>query len=327
MVEVVILVTDGVVLSSVALPVDVFNAAGRMWNGMKGEKITPYFSVRLASPGGETVNSYKSISITPDLAMEDVEQPDLLVIAASVNFVRPTASYHQLYRQMRSLYRHGTHLASVCTGAFLLAATGLLDGKSATTHWGLADKLQQRYPQVKVMPKRILTDEGDLYCSGGANAGGDLALHLVRKFCNSEVSYQCSRVLLLDPERISQAPYEIPHFEKKHGDEKVGGIQDWLERNFHKPFRVEELAARAAMSRRNFERRFKNATGESPLQYLQKIRIEKAKILLESTSDSFEQITLQTGYEDSSSFRKVFEKSTGLTPGSYRRRFHRYPQL
>ncbi len=263
------------------------------------------------------------MQVIPDCAMEEVTNDNMVMVAASPYLTYHKKSNRDMLAWLKMKHATGTQLASVCTGAFFLAATGLLDGKCATTHWGMAQQLQLRFPAVKVLPKRIVTDEGDLYCSGGANAGGDLALHIVRKFCGNDVAHQCGKALLLDPARESQAPYEVFNFEKGHGDEKIVILQNWIERNYRTKIRVNNLARKAAMSRRTFERRFKSATGETPLQYLQRVRIEKAKMLLEQGDDSFEQITDRVGYEDSSSFRRVFQKYTGLQPGAYRQKFLR----
>ncbi len=174
---------------------------------------------------------------------------------------------------------------------------GLLNGKTATTHWGAAKFFKRKYPKVKLKPHRLVTDEGDLFCSGGAKA------------------------LLIDFGRKSQMPYAVFDVEKSHGDKKITRIQEWIGNNYQKRIRIDSLAQKSGLTRRTFERRFKNATGDTPLQYLQRVRIEKAKYLLESSSNTFEEITYQTGYEDSSSFRKLFIQNTGLTPGLYRNKF------
>ncbi len=324
MFKIVILAFEGAVLSSIALPLDIFNSSGVLWNRLVGVEIDPRFSVRVATPGGRSIKCFQTVTIAPDCAMEEVDDVDLVMVAALPDLSNFPESRGDMLAWLKMKYAAGTQLASVCTGAFLLAATGLLDGKCATTHWGLAQLLQQQFPAIKVLPKRIVTDEGDLYCSGGANAGGDLALHIVRKYCGNEVAHQCGQALLLDPARKSQAPYEVFNFEKGHGDDKIATLQEWLERNYRKQVKIDSLARQAAMSRRTFERRFKAATGESPLQYLQRIRIDKAKMLLEKGDESFDRITDMVGYGDSSSFRKVFQKFTSMQPGAYRRKFRRF---
>lgn len=321
MIQVVILAFEATPLSSIALPADIFHAAGTFWNRIFGLPEEPQFSVRIASLDGRTVRCHKTVSLNPDCALANIGRPDLLIITGLTDLHSPLLDSRELLNALLGLHRQGTVLASICTGAFILAATGLLNRKRATTHWGLANLFARRYPEVILEPQQIITDEGSLLCSGGANAGADLALHLVRRYCGSEIACHCARALLLDPARTSQAPYETFHSRKNHGDEQIALVQHWLEKNFPNDIRIDALARQAAMSRRTFERRFKNATGDSPLQYLQRIRVENAKILLENGLESFETITSRVGYEDSSTFRKIFCKTAGLQPSSYREKF------
>ncbi len=321
MINIVIMIYDDVLVSSFALPQDVFQSTGVLWNRISAIDEQQQFSVNIVSPGGTPVRCYNSVEIRPQLAMEDVEDADVILIAASMNLQGYRQKHRELISWLKKKYDQGSQIASICTGAFMLAETGLLNGKSATTHWGMVKRLQDAYPDVRVLGKRIVTDEGDLYCSGGANAGGDLALHLVGKFCGNEVAHQTSRVLLLDPTRQSQAPYVMYSFDKRHGDGKIIDMQEWIEMHYNSRITVDLLAKKAAMSRRNFERRFKIATGESPIQYLQRFRIEKAKLLLQKGESTFDEITAMVGYEDSSTFRKIFQKNTGLQPGAYKQKF------
>jgi transcriptional regulator GlxA family with amidase domain len=205
----------------------------------------------------------------------------------------------------------------------VLAETGLLDGKTATTHWGFADQFQRRYPQIKLKPERLITDEGNLFCSGGYNGGIDLSLYLVEKYCGHEVALQSSKSVIADIGRTSQAPYAIFQFQKDHRDKQILVVQEWIENNFDQNFNYNQLARHHGMSRRTFERRFKAATGDTPLTYQQRIRVEAAKRLLEDGNRSFDEITYQVGYEDSSSFRKIFLKQTSLRPREYQKKFQR----
>jgi transcriptional regulator GlxA family with amidase domain len=168
-----------------------------------------------------------------------------------------------------------------------------------------------------------MTDEGDLFCSGGYNAGIDLSLYLVEKYCGHEVALQTAKSALADLGRTSQAPYASSHHQKDHHDTEILQVQEWIEGNFRRNFTYDDLSRNHGMSRRTLERRFKAATGETPLLYQQRIRVEAAKRMLEVANRSFDEITCQVGYGDSSSFRKVFMKQTGLRPTEYRRKFQR----
>jgi len=210
------------------------------------------------------------------------------------------------------------------TGVFLLAETGLLDGKSATLHWGFTDTFRRRYPRVPLESDRMFIDHGRLYCSAGVNAGMDLSLYLVEKFCGRETAVQSAKTMILDLGRERQAPYSSHLFPQDHGDPLVMKAQQWIEQHYTKSIDYDQLAGKFRMSRRSLERRFKQATGFTPLGYLQRLRVENAKRLLEDGSQTFDEITYQVGYEDIPFFRKVFVRLTGLRPKEYQQRFAGY---
>ncbi len=222
---------------------------------------------------------------------------------------------------LRRQHARGACLCSVCAGAFLLARTGLLDGRNATTHWNLAAQFQQSHPQVRLNARKMLIDDRDLITAGGVTAYFDLALHLVRKFGSAELAAACSKFLLIDPQRNSQVPYQSAQFPKSHGDTAILRLQDYLEHNYSRRFALEQMEKIAGLGQRTLLRRFRSATGDSPIMYLQRIRIEAARRQLELSGDSIEEIAAKSGYEDASSFTRLFKRLTGMTPGGYRRKF------
>lgn len=308
-------------LSSIALPTDIFHAAGTFWNRLHKQRLTPQFKVNIATLDGRPIRCQSTISITPDCSFAQLPKTDLLMIAPITDLGSPLLTDTKLHKKLVQLHEAGIILASICTGSFILAATRLLNNKSATTHWGVQRYFRRKYPEVDLTIDKTVTDEGSLLCSGGANAGADLSLYLVKKFCGNEIVHRCSRALLLDPNRSSQAQYERYDFSSKHNDISISKAQEWLEQNYAEDITINSLANQLAMSRRTFERRFKKATGISPIRYLQKLRIENAKILLETSDNSFDEITYSVGYEDPSTFRKVFQRNSGLSPSSYREKF------
>ena len=320
--NVVILAFDYVVASTVTAPLDVFYQAGVLWNFLCESDVTPFFRVSVASTDGQPVKCMGGISIAPHLSMHEVVSPDLIVVSGGANIEKTLARHPEAVDWLRARHDGGCYLASICSGAFLLAETGLLDGKTATTHWGFARLFNQRYPNVHLKPKRLITDEGDLFCSGGVYSGVDLSIYLVEKFCGHETAVKCAKSIVYDYIRDSQAPFAAHLFPKNHRDEKVLAVQEYIENRYNSDkFDYHRIAADFGFSRRTLIRRFKAATGETPLHYLQRFRVEIAKTLLEQRHHSFDEVAYQVGYEDSSFFRKVFVQHTGLRPREYRSKF------
>jgi transcriptional regulator GlxA family with amidase domain len=309
--------------STVIGPMDIFYQAGVVWNYFRGEKPRPYFETRMVSVNGKPLRCLNGTTIIPDGSIDDVDSTDLIVISSILNIVKTMKYECAVIDWLRQHYRSGAHLASICTGAFVLAETGLLDGKTATTHWGSADEFRRRYPRIDLKPERLVTDEGDLFCSGGMNAGADLALYLVEKYCGHEVALQSSKAMISDIGRTLQAPYSIFQFQKDHQDARILAVQKLMEAHFDREHPYEALASKSGMSKRTFERRFKAATGDTPLVYLQRVRIEAAKGMLESRNLSLDEISYRVGYQDSNAFRKIFLRQIGLLPSEYRKRFQK----
>jgi transcriptional regulator GlxA family with amidase domain len=214
-----------------------------------------------------------------------------------------------------------TIVCAACAGVFFLAEAGLLDGRPATTHWGLADEFTARYPRVRLEPEQMLIDGGDYICAGGLTAYFDLALHLVVRFASPELAASCARTLLLDPGRTRQTPYMRLAGAGGTGDDAIDAALIWLDNHHTRPLHVGELAAAVHLGERTLLRRFKKATGRTPSGYLKALRVEHAKRLLESGNDSVDEIVAAVGYSDTPSFFKLFKELTGLSPGSYRSRF------
>ncbi len=302
---------------------DVFGFAGVLYNKACGKEVSPYFEVEVVTPDGLPASCLNGVRIAPHCAMDEVEQSDLVIVSAILDIEKTMAEQGDVIPWLKKMYASGAHLASVCSGSFVLAETGLLDGKVATTHWGLASIFRQRYPQVRLKPERLITDAGDIYCSGAFNSCIDLAIYLVEKFYGHGVAVECAKALVHDIGRVDQTPYTPFLFQHSHNDAEVLEIQRDMETRFNDEFDVVNLAQRFGMGRRTLERRFKAATGDTPLVYLQRVRVEQAKKILETQSKTFDEISYGVGYENSSFFRRVFMKHTGLRPSEYRAKFCR----
>ena len=326
--KVIILASDHCLFSSVGGPMDVFLQAGILWNGIVGQEPSPYFDVKIATLDGKPVMANNQVPIHPHLSTEQVEEADLILIPSlGFHFGIKDDAFYKRVEWLQQWHARGTDLASVCTGAFTLAATGLLDGKTATTHWALAQDFAKAFPKVHLRTDLMVTDEGSLFCGGGVTADLNLSLYLINKYCGREVALQCSRCTLIDLDRLSQLPFVIFLPEKNHQDAEILKIQEWLEQSYSKPLSVKDFAKKAGMSERNFNRRFKSATGMTAIKYLQQIRVEVAKKQLENGRRSFDEISFHVGYENVSFFRRLFKRATGLSPATYRSKFFQYIEV
>ncbi len=305
-------------------PMDILNQAGRLWERVRKTPQNPYFDVTLASADGQPIQCLNKVLIQPHCSISEIEQTDLIIIASATYIDRILETNPELVPWLRRQYSQGAHLASICTGAFLLAETGLLDGQAATLHWGFTERFRERYPRVNLKSDRMFIDQGRLYCSAGVNAGMDLSLYLVEKLCGRQAAVQSAKTMILDLGRKMQTPYSCSFFSREHDDPRVLKAQQWIEGHFADTLDYARLASKFQMSRRSLERRFKQATGVTPLGYLQQLRVEAAKRLLEEGCRTFNEITYAVGYADIPFFRKVFTRLTGLRPKEYQQRFAGY---
>jgi transcriptional regulator GlxA family with amidase domain len=248
-----------------------------------------------------------------------------LVLPPSLEDVAGLARLGPLAAWLAARHRQGTVLCSVCAGAFLLARTGLLSGRPATTHWALAKTFAERFPDVRLDAQKILVDDGDVLTAGGVMAWVDLALLLVSRTLGPTTTLAVSRAFVVDPGGREQRFYETFAPVLTHGDDAVLKVQHEMQAGLARPLSLAAMARKAGTSERTFLRRFRRATGRSPTEYLHLLRVERARGLLESSALGFEEIARRLGYEDPGAFRRVFVRVLGLTPGEYRRRFRPEP--
>lgn len=320
-----LLALEGGILSTLVGPLDVFTYAGRAWNHLVGEPDQICFRVRVVSLDGRPVRSLNGLKVEVDAALEEIMETDVVLVTSGGLLDQLTPQHKRVVPWLQHHYRNGAVIAGICSGSFVLAEAGLLDGRKATTHWGIAEKMAHLFPAVIVTPEALFVDEGQVLTAGGANAGTDLALHLVKRFAGKTFALACARALLLDLNRPTQACFAPLLHHRNHGDEAVGTIQDWMEAHYTLPVNLDHLARDHHMSVRNFKRRFKRATGETPLAYLQKLRMSAARAALSQTDRTVEQVAYQVGYEDVVFFRRLFKRQYGITPGAYRDKFHLDP--
>ena len=286
----------------------------------------PVFQVELAGLAKKSSLYDGRFEIYPDLLIQDVVQTDLIIIPALAQMDNLSGQLElnkDYVPWIQMQHKQGAEVASLCTGAFLLAATGLLAGKRCVTHWMAADAFRRMFPAVNLIPDKIIIDEKGIYSSGGAYSFLNLIIHLVEKYCGRETAIFCSKVFEIEIERSCQAPFAIFSGQKDHEDEPIKKAQAFIETNVADRISVDGLASMLALSRRNFERRFKKATANTPVEYLQRVKIEVAKKNLESGSDNINEVMYAVGYSDGKAFRTTFKKITGLSPVEYRNKYNR----
>jgi len=320
-----ILVHEDVYWSSATSALDLFSGANRYLERI-GE--SPAFDLELVGERPESIQLGGTARFIRQVTIQKVTQTDLIVIpgfdGASKNIL---GKYGAIIEWIKSMRRSGTEIASLCVGSFFLAEAGLLNGKAATSHWSVTDEMQLRYPQVRLRSDKVITDQDGIYTGGGAFASLKLILYLIERFCGRETALAISKAYSIDTDSFSQAHFAVFTGQRQHNDDEILKIQAYIEQNYSSNISIDQVSTLTHTSRRNFIRRFKAATNNTPMEYLQRVRIEAAKKALES--DDLQSIDLAgvAGYEDIKTFRMVFKKLTGMSPRDYRKKYARKTAL
>lgn len=328
MYQVSVLAFNGVFASALTGVMDLLNLTGVTWNRIHGLPLDRQFKVQLVSRGGEPVRCTTGMRIAVDNAIERVDQCDLVVVPTIGNEITEVLRAEQdTLEWLRFLHAGGADMASNCTGSFLLAEAGLLDGRRATTHWGFSPLFRQRYPQVDLNERELITRDGNIFCAGGGTAWRDLTILLVERYCGADMARELAKAFVIDVRNDPQSVYAGLPAKTYHHDSQVQLVQSWLHENYADPATLADLAARVHLSPRQLQRRFTSALGEPPLQYLQRVRIEASRKMLERGAVNLSHLAEQVGYQDVSSFSRLFKRHTGLSPSHYRQRFARVGAL
>jgi len=320
MLNIALLALENAIFSSITGPQDIFSVSNQQWLRLH-ESNEPFCQVDIVGPNIAGTSSFNGVPITANASITGRKSYDIVMIPAIYGDIQPTMSNQDLIDWLIRQHSAGACICSVCAGSFLIAKTKLLNGRRATTHWALANDFKQQFPEVILKVEQMLIDEGDIITSGGVTSYLDLCLHLLRRFATFELATTISRTFLIDTTRQAQLPYATCSFSTHHGDAEIVTAQRWLETRFAQPVTIAQLARAAGLGERTFTRRFKKATGDSPSEYLQRLRIEAARESLTTTRETVDTITREVGYEDVTSFRRLFRKLTGLSPSAYRKRF------
>lgn len=323
--KIAILVPESAVIEGVASPQYVFTATNQFLQ-VSGKE--PLFQVSLVGQQKAVPFRNGMFSVQTDYLLEDSLEADLIIIPPlfgdmKTALARNTAAIPWIKAQ----HEKGTEVASLCVGAFLLAATGLLNGRKCSTHWAYYNEFRETYPEVEITDGSIITEENGIYSSGGANSYFNLLLYLLEKYTDRDTAILASKYFAIDIDRQSQSTFMMFTGQKNHNDEEIRKAQEYIEANYQEKITVDELAAMVAVSRRSFERRFKQNTDNTVIEYLQRVKVEAAKRSFESSRKNISEVMFDVGYTDTKAFRNVFKKITGLTPIEYRNKYNKEVML
>jgi transcriptional regulator GlxA family with amidase domain len=318
--KVAVLNYEGVVASSVAGPYDMFSKVKMISDNM-GIKTKTVFEVDIVN--SRNLVSDKPFNMLGNLMISNRKKYDLVIIPAmQMDRIDQTlSSEEEMIKWIKKQHEQGAEIASICMGAFLLASTGLLNGKSATTHWMGSEYFKQLFPKVKLEDDKVIIDEGRIYSSGAAFSFTSLIIYLIEKFCGREMALASSKVFMIQVHNSSQHSFSIFNLQRNHEDDNISRIQDYIEKNYDRLPAISGIAGKFNMSARTFIRKFTSTTGNTPIEYIQRVRVEAAKRLLEKGKLTVEQVCMESGYADFGFFRNIFKRLTGLKPQEYKRKY------
>lgn len=282
----------------------------------------PAFKIQLVGLNKETVQRDGLFTVRPDCLISDIKKTDLIIIPALHGYQKDAIERNKKFIPwIIDQHEKGAEIASFCIGAFFLAATGLLKGKKCATHWAEANAFRNMFPDVNLVDDKIMTAEDGIYTSGGAYSFLNLLLYLIEKHAGREIAILIAKAFMIDIDKVSQSPFIIFAGQKEHDDEAVKKAQDFIEKNYEEKISVEQLTSMLALSRRNLERRFKKATSNTVMEYMQRVKIEVAKKQLETGRKNVNEVMFGVGYSDTKAFREVFKKIAGMSPVDYRKKY------
>jgi transcriptional regulator GlxA family with amidase domain len=306
---------------------EVFAVFGAAWAEIMGEARNPaVFDVRIVAPSREPFTCVGGVPVTPHAALQELDYADAVIITDLA--ISPDVSHDDCWpevkRWLNRIHAAGGTICSVCSGSVLLAGSGLLDDQPATTHWAFVDHFRRFFPQVKLEAGRVLLPVGEdrrIVTCGGMASWEDLALYLIAGFYGESAAVNAARLFLFGDRSEGQLLFAAMTKPKRHEDAVIAEAQQWIAEHYDTPNPVAAMVRQSGLAERSFKRRFKMATGYTPIDYVQTLRVEEAKQMLEASRDPIDQISRKSGYEDPTSFRRLFKRLTGVTPGRYRQRF------
>jgi transcriptional regulator GlxA family with amidase domain len=313
--------TNIATVACIAGAYEIFARAGDYFKRCSGKEL---YKIEIAGVAVATGLAGGLFSVNTHALISQIEKTDLILIPSlGSSFVKAEGSNIDMVDWITRQYKDGSEIATMCSGAFMLASAGLLDGRNCSTHWNYADKFRSLFPKVNLQSEELITDENGIYTNGGAYSFLNLALYLVEKYYDRQTAIFCSKIFQVDLDRQSQSPFIIFEGQKQHGDTMVKEAQAYIEGQSGNKISVISLSEKFSIGRRNFDRRFIKATGNTPIEYAQRVRVESAKKSFETTRKTINEVMYEVGYSDVKAFREVFRKFTGVSPLAYRNKYNK----
>jgi transcriptional regulator GlxA family with amidase domain len=303
--------------------VEVFTKANDFWQ-KHGRRQKYELIIAGTANNNEYVNGLVAVKI--DTPISKLDKADLIIIPSAIP-LKTNSVNGEMVDWIKKQYKAGAEVASMCSGAFILAETGILDGRNCSTHWSMTDSFKENYPKVKLTTDKLITDEKGIYTNGGAYSFLNLIIYLVEKYYDRQTAIFCSKIFQIEIDRNLQAEFSIFNGNKKHNDEAMLEAQIYLENNYTEKISIEFLSTKFNTGRRNFDRRFIKATGLTPLDYLQRVKIEVAKKSFENERKNVNEVMYEVGYNDTKAFREVFSRITGMSPIDYKLKYNKESRL
>ncbi|WP_428740205.1 GlxA family transcriptional regulator [Tenacibaculum sp.] len=285
----------------------------------------PLFKISLVGATEGKILQDGFLSIKQNATIKEITETNLIIIPASLvrSYETATKNNKLLIDWIEKQYKQGAEIASMCVGGFMLASTGLLSGKTCSTHWAMADEFRNLFPDINLQTDKLITDENGIYTNGGAYSFLHLLMYLVEKFFDRETAIHCAKYFQIDLDRNLQAEFSIFNGHKKHNDNVILDAQTFMEENYQDKISIKKMSEEFGVSRRNFDRRFIKATGLTPLDYVQRVKIEVAKKSFENSRKSVNEVMYEVGYNDTKAFREVFNRITGMSPIDYKSKYNK----
>jgi transcriptional regulator GlxA family with amidase domain len=308
-------------ISSITGAYEIFNKANQHWKENKKKEL---FTIQLVGISEKVDFNAGLFSVKPHTNISAIAKTDLIIIPSlNHNYELALKGNKRLVDWVNEQYKNGAEVASICTGTFMLAASGLLDGKVCSTHWSVAENFRMMFPKVNLQTDKLITDEKGIYTNGGAYSFLNLMIYLIEKYYDRQTAIYCSKVFQIEIDRNTQSEFSIFSGQKHHSDEVVQQAQEFIEKNVEEKISIEQLSAKFAVGRRNFDRRFVKATGNTPIEYAQRVKIESAKKAFETNRKTITEVMYEVGYADVKAFREVFKKITGMSPLEYKGKYNK----